>query len=282
MRTACRTAAPLVTAYIDGELAGEERSAFEAHVGGCRQCRQRLDEERAVVAAVRGSLPLYGAPDPLRDRVERLLERAPRGRRRLSPPWAWVAAGLAGAALAGAAVVRSARAPAPPAAWSAAEFAAVAVDTHLRYARRQLPLDVASDRADVVSAWFAGRLPFHLALPDYPLGPGERKPYRLEGGRLVSFRGEDTAYVAYRMDEEPVSLLVTSSDRVRPAGGEIVRSGALEFHVESVAGLNLITWSHQGLTYALASDVAVPGTRSCLVCHGSAAERRRLEPLDGV
>lgn len=282
MRATCRSAAPLVTAYIDGELVGEERHAFEAHVAACAECRHRLDEERLVVSAVRGSLPLYGAPAPLRDRVEELLHRAP-SPRRAAPRWAWAAAAAAvmlavagGARLAG-------RAPTPPPAEAtAAEFAALAVDTHLRYARRQLPLDVASERPEAVSGWFEGRLPFHLALPDYPLAPGESKPYRLEGGRLVSFRGASAAYVAYRMDGEPVSLLMTSSDRVRPAGGEIVRSGALEFHLQSVAGLNLITWTDKGLTYALASDVAVPGARSCLVCHGSPAERRHLEPLSGL
>ena len=278
----CRTAAPLVTAYIDGELVGDERLAFEDHLAVCPDCRLRLDEERVVVAAVRGSLPLYGAPAPLRERVERMLERTRSSRRPIH--WTWAAAGaVAALAIVSGAAVLAGRTLAPSRAQpTAAEFAAMAVDTHLRYARRQLPLEVISDRPEAVSGWFEGRVPFHLALPDYPLAPGERKPYRLEGGRLVSFHGDYAAYVAYRMDDQPVSLLVTSSDRVRPAGGEIVRSGALEFHVQSLAGLNLITWSDKGLTYALASDVAVPGARSCLVCHGSPAERQRLQPLDGV
>jgi anti-sigma factor RsiW len=279
MTTPCRTAAPLVSAYIDGELAGDERTAFEGHLATCPACRQRLDEERAVVAAVRGSLPLYGAPAPLRERVEALLDRAPEPARRARAAVA-AAAGFALLATA-AALLLAARTPRPPAA-AAAEFAAMAVDTHLRYARRQLPLEVVSDRPAAVSGWFEGRVPFHIALPDYPLAPGERKPYRLEGGRRVSFQGESAAYVAYRMDDQAVSLLVTSSDRVRPAGGEIVRSGALAFHVQALAGLNLITWSDKGLTYALASDVAVPGARSCQVCHGSPDERPRLEPLAGV
>ena len=134
-----------------------------------------------------------------------------------------------------------------------------------------------SDRPERVSGWFAGRVPFHLALPDYPVGPGERKFYRLEGGRLVSFRNDYAAYVAYRMDEQPISLLVTSASSVTPEGGSLVKSGALTFHVESVAGLKVITWTDNGLTYALASDVAVEASRSCLVCHGSAAERDKIE-----
>jgi anti-sigma factor RsiW len=164
-----------------------------------------------------------------------------------------------------------------PAAAPASEFAALAVDTHQRYARGQLPLEVASESPERVAGWFQGRVPFALTLPDYPVAAGETKPYRLEGGRLVSFQRDYAAYLAYRMDGEPVSLLVTSADRVDPRGGEIVRSGALRFHVESVAGLNVITWTDKGLTYALASDLKVPGARSCLVCHGSPEERRRLD-----
>jgi hypothetical protein len=97
------------------------------------------------------------------------------------------------------------------------------------------------------------------------------------GGRLVSFEGDYAAYVAYRMEERPISLLVTSADRVRPEGGEIVRSGALTFHQESRAGLKVITWSDSGLTYALVSDVTVAGARSCMVCHGSPEEREKIE-----
>jgi anti-sigma factor RsiW len=276
---ACRTAAPLVTAYIDGELVGEDRATFEAHLGVCPDCRRRLDDERRVVGTVRGSAPLFEAPPALRERVERVLESPaprPRSRRAVSGIGFALAAGLVVLAAAGVFVLRAR--PAGP----ASEFAALAVDTHLRYARGQLPLEVASDRPEAVSRWFEGRVPFQLALPDYRLGPGETKPYHLEGGRLISFQRDYAAYVAYRMDEEPVSLLVTSSDRVRPRGGEIVRSGALTFHVQSLGGLNLITWSDKGLTYALASDVAVPGARSCLVCHGAPAERPRIEPLAGL
>jgi len=81
-----------------------------------------------------------------------------------------------------------------------------------------------------------------LTLPDYPTGPGERKPYRL-------------------------------------ASGEVVASGNLRFHVESLDGLKVITWTDNGLTYALASDLEVGGARSCLVCHGSPEGRRKVAPL---
>jgi len=278
--TGCAAVRQYVAAYVDGELVGEDRTAFEAHLGTCPSCRRLLEEEQMTAERLRSTGPLHEAPAALRQRVDRML--VPRRRALRLRPWLTVAAAAAALAATGLAA-RALFRPTPPAdarpAAVASAFAAMAADTHLRYARGQLPLEVQSDRPEQVSGWFSGRVPFHLALPDYPVGPGEQKFYRLEGGRLVSFRNDYAAYVAYRMDDQPISLLVTSASTVTPEGGSLVRSGALTFHVESVAGLKVITWSDNGLTYALASDVAVEASRSCLVCHGSAAERGKVEPF---
>jgi anti-sigma factor (TIGR02949 family) len=272
----CEAMRGLVSAYLDGELVGEDLVAFEAHLAACAECRRLVEEERAVVAAVRSSLPLYAAPESLRERVEGLLEGQRRGGRR-----AWVALLAGGALLAAVLGLIGWGRRERPGGRPASEFADLAADTHLRCARGQLPLEVATDQPELLSRWFSGRVPFHLALPDYPVGPGEQKFYHLEGGRLVSFKKDYAAYVAYRMDEQPVSLLVTSAEATQPSGGDTVTSGALTFHLESVAGLQVITWSDNGLTYALASDVTVSGARSCLVCHGSPEGRRRLPAFPG-
>jgi anti-sigma factor (TIGR02949 family) len=280
--TSCAAFRQFVTAYVDGELVGEDRADFEGHLGACSSCRRLLEEEQATVALLGSVRSLHEAPASLRERVGALLRRP----RTAKVPWVWLAAaGLALAAVTGQVLLERRGPVDAPAADSASAFVAMAADTHLRYARGQLPLEVQSDRPERVSRWFAGRVPFHLALPDYPVGPGERKFYRLEGGRLVSFRNDYAAYVAYRMDEQPISLLVTSAETVAPQGGSLVQSGALTFHVESVAGLKVITWTDNGLTYALASDVTLDASRSCLVCHGSVEDRRKVErfpPLPGI
>lgn len=272
----CDSFRRLISPFLDGELVGEDRAAFEEHVASCGSCRASLAEEQAVVAAVKDVLPLYEAPDRLRETVTGLLSAPPVAR----IPWmSALAAGLATAVLSGA--VWFARSPAavPGDPEPASEFASLAARTHLRYTQGRLPLEVSSDRADEVSRWFDGRVPFRLALPDYPVGPGKRKAYQLAGGRLVSFKNDSAAFVAYRMDDRPISLLISSASLVRPAGGDVVASGSLRFHIESVDGLKVITWTDNGLTYALASDLDVEGARSCLVCHGSPDERRKVEPL---
>jgi anti-sigma factor RsiW len=275
----CEAFRPLIAAYVDGELVGDDRAALDAHVATCDVCRQAIEEEQAVLATVRHAAPRPAASAELRAQVADLLKPTPR------PTWlAWLAACVVVGALG--VMIGSRRITVPPDATPrpTSAFAAAAADVHLRYVRGQLPLEVRSDEPQVISKWFEGRVPFHLKLPDYPVGPGEQKIYRLEGGRLVAFGGDYAASVAYRMEGMPVSLLVTSAERGRPEGGDVVRSGSIAFHLESVAGLKVISWSDNGLTYALASDVAVSGARSCVVCHGSAAERERLRafPNEGT
>lgn len=276
---ACDAARRLVSPYLDGELVGEDRAAFAAHVAACGACRRALADEEAVVDAVRRTIERPRASEALRARVEAVLQAERRRRLRRDA----VAAALAIAlvvtmGVAGTWRVKAVDGPVPvPAPDPADDLAALTADTHLRYTRGQLPLEVDSSRPDAVSAFFAGRVPFHLALPDYPVGPGETKPYRLLGGRLVSFRKDYAAYVAYRMGDRPISLLVTSAGLAQPSGGETVGFGSLVFHQRSVRGLKVITWTDKGLTYSLASDLSVRGAQSCTVCHGSPEERRRLE-----
>jgi anti-sigma factor (TIGR02949 family) len=268
----CDAARRLVSPYLDGELVGEDRTAFRAHVDFCPACRRVLADEEAVVDAVRRAVVRPQAPPGVRARVEALM--AAPGRR---TAWAWIAAAAVALAAVGAAIAYRLAPAATDVATASSELALLAADTHLRYSRGQLPLEIGSEQPEVVSRWFSGRVPFNLTLPDYPVAPGERKPYHLLGGRLVSYRDDYAAYVAYRLDDRPISLLVTSAQLARPAGGETVRFGSLVFHQQSVNGLKVITWTDKGLTYALASDLSVHGSQSCTVCHGSPEERRRLE-----
>jgi anti-sigma factor RsiW len=276
--TGCDSLVVLASAYVDGELVGGELEAFEAHLGECGRCRAAVDEEHALLDLMRAAGPLHRAPAGLRAAVGHALAAA-------APPRRWlplVAAGLVAGLVAAVAGALWTRGPVPRPALSSAgssEFASLAVDTHLRHVRGQLPLEVRSERPQEVTGWFGGRVPFHLELPDYPVGLGQRKPYTLIGARLVSFHGDYAAYVVYRMEDRPISLLVTSSTAVHPQGGTTVNAGALVFHLEAVAGLKVITWMDRGLTYALVSDLPEDGAQSCLVCHGTEQERRKLDGL---
>ena len=295
----CKEIQAQMSFYLDDELQGNERAALETHLRGCEGCRHVFDRERHFLDAVRGSRPLHTAPPELRAKIEQVLAdrpaphaASPELRRRVQ--WSLGQPGSIAASLvnsrrlvAAAAVVvvsvligswvvieNREQGPNPP-----SEFALMAVDTHQRYLRNQLPLEIASDAPERISAWFAGKLPFSLTLPNYQESSGQQKLYNLEGARLVGYKNDYAAYVAYKMRKQPISLVVTSGAVAQPSGGEEIVSKGLTFHYDSIQGLKVITWSDRGLTYALVSDLEERGQQSCIVCHQGTRDQDFIESL---
>lgn len=280
--------------YLDSELGGGDLELFEEHLRDCPACCAIAGDERAFVDMVRASRPLYEAPEGLRTRVSEILEgsgeplRVPdalRGRvTRLiagRPRWRsaaaiWIAASLVAAVGVLLVVARDSavRAPEP------SEFARLAVDVHSRHVRGQLPLEISTDSPEAVSSWFAGKVPFGLQLPNYQESSGQDLRYRLEGARLVGFRGDYAALVAYEMGNRPISLVVTSSATAMPAGGTEIAMKGLTFHFDAIDGLKVITWADKGLTYALVSELEASAKQSCIVCHEGAKDRELLDALN--
>ncbi len=103
-----------VVDYLDGALSPEERTAFEAHLEGCPDCRATLARAKELLPAVealwRGEAPMRSADELLafahRAEARLRVEGERRGLRRLWPA-------LATAALAGAAVLALLLWPAP-------------------------------------------------------------------------------------------------------------------------------------------------------------------------
>jgi anti-sigma factor RsiW len=262
----CAEIQPRIALYVDREVTGAEALEFEAHLTECEECRREYNELRETVDAVRGAKPLYEVPERSYAAIEGMIadwERRQRHRR-------WVPM-LAAAAVLVAVMTGW---------WVSAKrsgYEQFAAQAHRNYARRMFPLDVASSQPQVVSDWLESRVPFHLTLPNYP--EGGLKRYALAGARLMQYRGEDVAYLAYEMDRKPISLLISSSSRIMPSGVESYQSGDLTFYFSSQQGLRIITWQDKGLTYAQVSDLDVKGAESCVICHGAEGERRKFEGL---
>jgi hypothetical protein len=155
----------------------------------------------------------------------------------------------------------------------------MAVDTHQRHLRGQLPLEIASTGPKQISDWFAGKVGFKVELPNYQELSGQEKLYDLEGGRLVGYQNDYAAYVAYRMQKRPISLLITSEQTVEPSGGEEIVSKSMTFHYDSINGFKVITWADRGLTYGLVSDLEERGQQSCFVCHQGTNDQDFIEVL---
>jgi anti-sigma factor RsiW len=268
----CSEARRRIALYVDREISGPEALEFEAHLTECAQCRREYEDFRGVVDATRAASPLYEVPEQSYAAIERLVARQDRS----VPRRYWLPVAAAAALVAG---VTIGLLFSPWLHRRSAQYGSFAAEAHLLYARGASPLDITSRDPQAVSEWLGKRLPFQMKLPNYPVERLGRKRYSLVGARLVQYLDEDVAYLAYEMDQKPISLLIAASKRVAPSGGEIYQSGGLTFHSSAEKGLRMITWTDKGLTYALVSTLDVQGAESCVICHGSAGDRSKFENL---
>ena len=276
-----------LTLYLDNELQGEERGMVEAHLSECESCAAMFTRELNFLKAVRESAPLYAAPPELRAKIQKILSEGvsaasamPQKKTRRASRVSWLmAAAAALLLLLVPLLVWRFRQSSTPSGRAASAFALMAADHHLRHVRGQLPLETESADPQQISSWFMNKVKFSVKLPNYQESSGQEKLYTLEGARLVGYQNDYAAYVAYRMKERPISLVITSDSVAHPSGGEEIQARGLTFHYNAIDGLKVLTWSDRGLTYALVSDLEERGQQSCIVCHEGTKDRDLLEPL---
>ena len=201
-----------------------------------------------------------------RDRVSRLKWSLPPYR----PLLKWLVPAVAVMVVAG---ILSTKPPSSTTSLSGPRFAEFAVSTHWQHAQGNLALDVRLDSQQMLNDWFKSKLPFVLSLPASPAAPGEDRPYRLEGARLVPVGGKTAAFIAYQMQTGPVSLVVTPDSVAVASGGVKADFSKVSFHYAMVGGYKVVTWSAHGLTYALVSQEGHSTQGSCMVCHSSMRDR---------
>jgi mycothiol system anti-sigma-R factor len=281
----CDEVAVKTLRYLDNELEGQELEDFLSHVSSCASCREQLEAERKLSATLERSRPLYSAPTALRSRIaaamaqEPLSSSAPHAEppprrftqnlvvliqrfldlRVLVPTMIALAFCLAFVPD----IVRNVR---------AASYVEAAVAEHRSYLDGSLPLGLRSSSPELVTAWFAHKVPFEFRLPTSEASQGI-PAYRLIGAALVRYKGNPAALVTYETQKEKISLLAVSSASAVVAGGDSVRSGKLTFHYHNEAQFRVITWSNHGLSYALVSSVLGSARASCMVCHQNMPDR---------
>ena len=156
---------------------------------------------------------------------------------------------------------------------SGLKFDEFAVNAHRQHAQGNLALDIHSDSQPALNEWLKAKSPFHLALPASPAVPGEERPYRLQGARLVPAGGKTAVYIAYQMQSGPVSLMVAPDSVAVASGGVEADFKKVSFHYRTVEGFKVVTWSLHGTTYALVSQEGNSTQRSCMVCHSTMRDR---------
>jgi anti-sigma factor RsiW len=206
----CSSLDPLVTPYIDGELAAADRDAVNEHASLCPPCRARIERERAVrdaMHALQTQLQI-AAPPALRSRCERLA--------------AWSAPAEAAPAL---------RPPPPPATWrsrlaplavaatlilivgSAFVLRTTQLSTHVIAAELTADhlkcavvnsLAGTAQSASYVESSMATRFGWHAHLPEQP----EQAGLELVGARPCLYGEGTVAHIMYRHEGSTISVFM--------------------------------------------------------------------------
>ncbi len=238
----CAEADTFLHAYVDGELTGADRQAYEAHLRDCEACTQASRFQARFKAAVRGHLPRPALPLGLRTRIGNALAVAPSPRR----CWLWQShprAFTIGAAAAAALVLFAAnlqRTSGSP-----------VLEQALTTFHHDLPLDVLSESCAKVSDWFRGKVDFTLQPAAQDSGT------RCQGGRLVNVRDRLGAYVVYQVPAgHRLGVMVAPSDSEPLAGThQRVLHGRHAF-VDNHRGVSTVTFREPGgLDYVFTADL---------------------------
>ena len=190
----CKTIDSLAMAYLDDELAAEERHELEAHLTECASCRGMLERERADRSMIRRKLAVPAAPDMLRARISKALDQQDREeskeqRRRWSsyllPSSAIAAAAAAIALFVGGMVPTSA----PKVAGSAAGDAA-------KQTSRSLPLEV---QGASTTPWLKQHFAPDVQPPEFV--DAQQNEGQLIGARLLpgGINGHDAAMMQFQV-----------------------------------------------------------------------------------
>ncbi len=244
----CAELVRTLDAYLDGELASREEAEAADHIAGCGACRELVEDQGRVRSALRKRLkaamgPGSGsgrAPDALRQRIHLALvqEKKPLLRRVVAPvPLAALAACAAGALV----VFASHGRPDP------------LVEESVRKHTRDLPLEVtaAAMGPESVAGWFAGKLDFNAAPPQF-----RGADVRMVGARLSNIQDRPAAYVRYDLPRGHLGLFILDDpDRRFGEVGRVVQVGPSTVRLINARGFNVAVWRRNEIVYSLVSDL---------------------------
>jgi len=238
--------APLLEAYLDGELDLVRTLEVERHLSECEVCAADLRRHRALRSSLSGLS--YEPPKGLeaRVRVAALHSSAepktgPKAGASSGRRWRAVAAAVPVIAALAWALVAIPRAPSDD-----ELLGREVVSAHVRSLMADHLTDVASTDRHTVKPWFNGKLDFSPEVTDLAADG-----YPLVGGRLEYIGGRSVAALVYQRGKHPINVFVwPEPDARHPGDGE-----------SSTHGYNVVRWRHSGARYWAVSDLNLPELR---------------------
>jgi anti-sigma factor RsiW len=234
----CTSSEHLLELYLDGELAARESVEMRKHLDGCLACAGQYRWLKQTGNHIRMHVGRYAPPAGLERRVQAALRKAAREERqpsRLLQNWMAVAASvLLFVSIASNVTLLRSHA-------SARDLLAKEVlSSHLRSLIGTHLVDIPSSDQHTVKPWFNGKLNFSPDVKDFA-----RQGFPLIGGRIEYLDDRPVAALIYQRRKHLINLFLWPG----------LSSSSSGYSEMTRRGYNLISWTQDGMTYWLVSDV---------------------------
>jgi anti-sigma factor RsiW len=233
----CRSSEHLLELYLDGELAARESVEMREHLESCLACGRRFRELEQIGSNIRMHVGHYAAPAGLERRVQAALRKATREQGQPSQLLMnWMAAAASVLLFASIALnLQLLRSHAS----ASDQLAQEVLASHLRSLIGTHLVDIPSSDQHTVKPWFNGKLNFSPDVKDFV-----RQGFPLIGGRIEYLDDKPAAALIYQRRKHLINLFLWPA----PSSS----SGYVEM---TKRGYNLLSWTQDGMTYWLVSDV---------------------------
>jgi anti-sigma factor RsiW len=242
----------LIFDHVNGRLCGAERTACEAHLAECAECRKFEAEERTVSELLRTRLPRGPTTAALRERLAASVAGHSKPDGRSTRLVAWGAPLAAFAAAASLVLFLRVRDEHAANDGPTRAFVGETVNDHLRVLYDEHPVEIASGGIHRVKPWFAGRLDFAPAVAF----DGDSE-YVLDGGSVGYVVDRKAAVFVYKLRLHTITLFVFRADGL-PWPDGVVPVGSHRAVSFSQRGFQVLLLRSGDLGYALVSDAAEP------------------------
>jgi anti-sigma factor RsiW len=249
----CDQAYELISAYLDEELRGGDRTSVADHIESCPGCRVLISDIKRTSKAI-AELGRRPAPPALASRIrsrlaaeeqEHAVKRVVRWR---MPPSVWrQAVGLAACCLLSVALTWGVMTSRD----AVDQLQQEIVAAHIRSLLQDSPIQVASSDSHAVKPWFAGKVDFAPEVKDLTA-----EGFPLLGGRLDYVDQRRVGVLVYRRRMHTANVFMWRAPGVDDAAPTLANRN----------GHNLLAWTKSGVIYWAVSDL-------------DAAELRRLQRL---
>jgi anti-sigma factor RsiW len=206
-----------VERFADGEASPDEQ-----HLRECAQCANAVLVATQMKRSVHDAMDVGRAPASLRARLQKQPSQ------RSASPWFAAAAVIAAIVVSSALLLRNPSQPALP----------ELVDMHVTMLAGGNPVDVISTDRHTVKPWFEGRVPFAVPVPDL-----SSTPFRLIGGRVVYWHGNQAAYLLIGKGAHRISLFIFRRESAPATLGP------------SPPAVSTLSWQDGGLIFVAVADV---------------------------